>query len=104
MAFGETTPADEAEKLRGYAEEIAVLQRERAAVNGVTTRVAHVKQHLGVVGELLVTAPESARVGVFAELGKRWLLYVRFSNGSQFHQSDREPDPRGFALKLVGVP
>jgi hypothetical protein len=104
MAFGETIPADEAEKFRGFADEIARIQRERAAASGVATRVAHVKQHLGVVGELVVNAPESARVGVFAEPGKRWPLYARFSNGSMFHQSDRLPDPRGFALKLVGVP
>jgi hypothetical protein len=104
MAFGETVPAGEAEKFRRFADEIATIQRERAAATGAVTRVAHVKQHLGAVGELVVSAPESARVGVFAELGKRWPLYARFSNGSMFHQSDREPDPRGFALKLVGVP
>ncbi len=104
MAFGETVPGDEAEKFRGFADEIATIQRARAAAAGAVTRVAHVKQHLGAVGELVVSAPESARFGVFAELGKRWPLYVRFSNGSMFHQSDRAPDPRGFALKLVGVP
>jgi hypothetical protein len=104
MAFGETIPADEAENFRSFADEVAEIQRERAQKRGEVSRVAHLKQHLGAVGELSVTAPEDARSGVFAEPGKRWPLYVRFSNGSGFHQSDKAPDARGFALKLVGVP
>jgi hypothetical protein len=104
MAFGETIPADEEEKFRGFAEEIAQIQRERAKQSGVATRVAHVKQHLGAVGELSVNAAEGGRVGVFEETGKRWPVYARFSNGSGFHMSDKVPDARGFALKLVGVP
>ncbi len=104
MAFGETIPGDEAQKFQGFAAEIAALQLARAARSGVTTRVVHVKQHVAAVGELAVTASEAGRFGVFAETGKRWPVYARFSNGSQFHQSDREPDARGFALKLVGVP
>jgi len=41
---------------------------------------------------------------VFEETGKRWPVYARFSNGSGFSMSDKVPDARGFALKLVGVP
>src|SRR6185503_6702786 len=104
MAFGETIPADEVERFRGYAQEIAAIQRERAEKRGEFSRVAHLKQHLGAVGELSVEAPENARVGVFAEAQTRWPVYVRFSNGSGFHQSDKAPDARGFAVKLVGVP
>jgi hypothetical protein len=104
MAFGETIPADEAAKFRRFAEEIAEIQRERAKRNGVAARVAHLKQHLGAVGELLVNAAEGERAGVFEETGKRWPIYARFSNGSGFAMSDKVPDARGFALKLVGVP
>jgi catalase len=104
MAFGETIPADEDERFRGYADEIAAIQKARAAATGRAERVAHRKQHLGAVGELSVTAAEAARVGVFAEAGKRWPVYVRFSNGSGIHENDKAPDARGFAVKLVGVP
>jgi hypothetical protein len=105
MAFGETIAPDEAERFRGFAEEIVAIQSARTkASNGAVERALHVKQHLGAVGELVVKAPETARCGVFNMSGKSWPVYVRFSNGSVRHQSDKEPDVRGFALKLVGVP
>jgi len=105
MAFGETIAPDEAERFRGFAEEIVAIQSARAANGtGAVERALHVKQHLGAVGELLVKAPGTARCGVFNMSGKSWPVYVRFSNGSIQHQSDKEPDVRGFALKLVGVP
>jgi hypothetical protein len=103
MAFGETIAPDEDERFRGFAEEIVALQRARSAEHA-GERALHVKQHLGAVGELLVKAPETARSGVFAMSGKSWPVYVRFSNGTTRHQADKEPDVRGFALKLVGVP
>jgi hypothetical protein len=52
----------------------------------------------------VVRATETARAGVFANAGKTWPVYARFSNGSSRHQADSEPDVRGFAIKLVGVP
>jgi hypothetical protein len=104
MAFGETIAAGEEEKLREFAEEIAAIQRARAEKSGTPERVAHRKQHLGAVGELVVTAGASERFGVFEEPGKRWPLYARFSNGSGLRLPDNAPDARGFALKLVGVP
>jgi hypothetical protein len=104
MAFVETVPADEAQKFQGFADEIAEIQRERAKARGNVSRVAHMKQHLGALGELVVTAPENARFGVFAEAGKHWPVYVRFSNASGRQQGDGAPDARGLAVKLVGVP
>ncbi|HEY6080320.1 MAG TPA: catalase [Polyangiaceae bacterium] len=105
MAFGETIPSDEAERFKGFAAEITALQRARATQTGsAPARALHAKQHLGAVGELVVTAAGSSQVGVFAEAGKSWPVYVRFSNGSGRHQGDKDPDVRGFALKLVGVP
>ena len=104
MAFGESIPADEALKFQGFADEIAQIQRERAKARGNVSRVAHVKQHVAAVGELVVTAAENARFGVFAEAGKSFPVYARFSNGSGRHQGDGAPDARGFAIKLVGVP
>jgi hypothetical protein len=105
MAFGETIPSDEAERFKGFAAEITALQSRRATSSGsAPTRALHAKQHLGAVGQLVVTASASAQVGVFAEAGKSWPVYARFSNGSGQHQGDKDPDVRGFALKLVGVP
>ncbi len=105
MAFGETVSPDEAERFKRFAEEITAIQSERAKKQGAAPeRVMHAKQHLGAVGELVVNATDSAQVGVFAETGKKWPVYVRFSNGSGLHQGDKDPDVRGFALKLVGVP
>lgn len=105
MAFVETVAADEAERFAGFAEELAALQRARAAERGsAPARTLHIKQHLGAVGELVVKSPEGARSGVFGMSGKSWPVYVRFSNGSSRHQPDGQPDVRGFALKLVGVP
>jgi hypothetical protein len=63
-----------------------------------------VKQHLGAVGELVVDVPSGRGAGIFAENGARFPLFARFSNGSSRPQSDKTPDARGFALKLVGVP
>jgi hypothetical protein len=105
MAFGETIAPDEEQRFRGFAEEIAKLQRERSAESGGKVgRALHLKQHLGAVGELVVKAPETARSGVFAMSGKSWPVYVRFSNGGVRQAADKQPDVRGFALKLVGVP
>ncbi len=105
MAFGETIAPGEDELFRAFGEEIGALQRERAAERGgQISRALHLKHHHGAVGELVVKAPPSARNGVFSMSGKSWPVYVRFSNGSSRHQGDGEPDVRGFALKLVGVP
>jgi hypothetical protein len=105
MAFGETIAAGEDEQFKAFGEEIGALQRERAAQReGQVSRTLHLKHHHGAVGELVVKAPENARHGVFSMTGKSWPVYVRFSNGSSRHQGDGEPDVRGFALKLVGVP
>ncbi|RYZ05255.1 MAG: catalase [Myxococcales bacterium] len=105
MAFGETIAQDEEEQFKAFGEEIGALQRERAAARGgQPLRALHLKQHHGAVGELVVKAPDTARHGVFSMSGKSWPVYVRFSNGSSRHQGDGEPDVRGFALKLVGVP
>jgi hypothetical protein len=105
MAFGETVPAGEEERFRSFGEELAAIQAARAAERGGRVlRALHVKHHLGAVGELVVKAPENARHGVFAMIGKSWPIYARFSNGSSRHQGDGEPDVRGFAIKLVGVP
>jgi len=104
MALGEIIAPGEAERFREFAAQIEASQRARASASLGMKRALHVKQHVGVVGELVVTAAESPDFGVFAESGRRWPVYARFSNGSGRKQSDGTPDARGFALKLVGAP
>ena len=103
MAFHENIDPGENERFERYAAELRAIQKARADKRGSVARALHVKQHLGAVGTLTTSAPEQLRVGVFAE-PKVWPVYVRFSNGSSAHQSDKSPDARGFAVKLVGVP
>jgi hypothetical protein len=104
MGFHETVASDEGPRFEGYGAELAEIQRQRAAKGGPVKRALHLKPHTGVVAELVVNAPEAARVGVFATPGQRYPVYVRFSNGAGVGQPDKAPDVRGFALKLVGVP
>jgi hypothetical protein len=66
----------------------------------------HAKIHAGVMGEFEVLdfdGPSEAKVGVFAEPAI-YPTFVRFSNGQSDLQPDTKPQPRGIALKLVGVP
>lgn len=69
-------------------------------------RDVHVKAH-GLVKayvEVLDDLDEDLRHGVFAEPGRRYPAWVRFSNGSGKRQPDQTPDGRGMAIKLMGVP
>jgi hypothetical protein len=104
MGFHETIAADEQTRFESYGAELVEIQRRRAAKGGSVQRALHVKAHTGVVGELTVSAPESAHSGVFSTPGQSYPAYVRFSNGSSHAQSDKAPDVRGVAVKLVGVP
>lgn len=66
-------------------------------------RDAHAKPH-GCVRAILTvddTIPAELRQGVFAEPGRRFEAWVRYSNGTQ--KDDREADARGMAIKLMGV-
>src|SRR5689334_16493081 len=104
MAFHEVVAEGEARAFEGFAREIGELQARAAAKRGKIARALHVKQHVGAVGELVVEVPSGRGAGIFAENGARFPLYARFSNGASRPQSDKTPDARGFALKLVGVP
>ena len=94
---------DEAAHLARVATVIAGLQRNRSAKFG-PGRALHRKQLLAATGTLEVFAdlPEHARHGLFATPGRHRAL-VRLSNGGPDIQSDRLPDIRGFALKVLDV-
>ncbi len=99
----ETIADDEAARFEGYAAELRAMQKRRAERRGTVSRALHAKQHLGLVGELTVTAAEDMRRGVFADAGRTYPVYVRYSNGSGDRRADAAPDARGVAVKLVGV-
>ena len=100
----ETIPADEAERFERHAQTLAGLQRDRAKKAGSTSRALHAKQHAGLRAELeVLEVPEHLRVAVFAK-PKKYQAYVRFSNGSGASVSDKQPDLRGIAIKLLDVP
>lgn len=99
----EVIPAGEAARFERYAQELQAMQLQRAA-GGRASRALHAKGVAGVEAEFTVLPdlPEAARVGLFATPAT-YRAYVRYSNGSPLHQSDRKPDVRGIAIKLVGV-
>lgn len=101
----EQIPDGEAAELERFAEELRALQRKRARGGAVPDRALHAKAQAGVEAEIevLPDLPEPARAGLFATPGKH-RAYVRFSNGMGLRQSDRRPDVRGVALKILGVP
>lgn len=100
----EVIPADEAARFEGYAQELAGMQRARAAAGPVTARALHAKGVAGVEARFTVLPdlPELLRVGLFATPAT-YPSYVRYSNGSPLHQTDQKPDVRGIAIKVVGV-
>ncbi len=103
MGFHEVVASDEDIRFERYAKELEELRTRRDTTPGSARRILHLKQHIGAVGELVVNAQASGKVGVFSEDGHRWPVYARFSNGSIRQQRDRVPDVRGFAIKLLGV-
>jgi hypothetical protein len=93
----------EAERYAGYAREFAAMQRKHSLKYG-NGRALHRKQILAMPGrvEVLADLPEFAAHGLFARPGQYEAL-VRLSNGGPENVSDRKPDARGFAFKVLGV-
>lgn len=86
-----------------FAREIVAFQNEDAD-KGKLLRGFHAKMHVGFLAEFQVMAdlPEHARQGVFAT-PRTFPALVRFSNGDSHINSDRTHEPRGIAIKLIGV-
>lgn len=97
-------PGEEA-LLQGFLQTIHHQQRTGAGADGPLRRGFHAKLHLGALAELQVLdgLPEYAQQGVFRQPGT-FPAVVRFSNGHFSTQPDGKRDPRGIAIKLVGVP
>ena len=94
---------DEEARFGEFADELAAMQQRRTAKYGAG-RALHRKQVLALRAklEVLGNLPEHARHGLFARPGE-YDARIRFSNGSMDVVSDRKPDIRGYAIKVLGV-
>ncbi len=100
---------DEAAVPEETAELMIASIAERHRGDPAMLRDAHPFAHGCVRGEFVVSSaqdldPALYRHGVFAEPGRRYPVWIRFSNGSFQRKPDTEGDVRGMAIKLMGVP
>lgn len=94
---------DEEARYAEAARQFAAIQARKSARYG-PGRALHRKTLAAARGELEVMAerPDFARHGLFAT-PRRFETWVRLSNGGFDRASDRAPDIRGFALRVLGV-
>jgi len=94
---------DEAQRFAEYGRIFAAIQERKSKRYGAG-RALHRKQLTGAQGSLQVldNLPDFARQGIFAAPAT-FPTWVRLSNGGMDHVSDRKPDIRGFAIKVLGV-
>jgi hypothetical protein len=100
----EVVAPDEAAVFERLAQDLAGVQANVARRVGSPQRGLHAKSNVNLRAEFEVLAglPEHARVGLFSE-AKKYDAVVRFSNGGPAPQSDKKPDVRGLAVKVLGV-
>jgi len=105
-AWEEHPEPDEQKLFEDFANRFITLQQKDVSqeTNGPLLRGFHAKLHAGVLAEFHVLAdlPAHARFGVFSE-PRIFPAVVRFSNGKPKPGSDKRPEPRGIAIKLLGV-
>lgn len=106
-AWHEQVAPDEQALFESFANcVIGTKQKEVAEkTDGTLRRGFHAKLHAGLVAEFSVmdNLPACARFGVFSK-PRIFPAVVRFSNGKPNSQSDKRREPRGIAIKLIGVP
>jgi len=104
-SWRENVAPDEATRYETYAKMLKELQEASTRKLGRGGRALHRKGHLGARAsfEVLGGLPEPYAAGLFAKPAT-YRAYVRYSNGAPMQQSDRKPDVRGIAVKLLGVP
>lgn len=103
MAWQERVDPHEKALFEEFAREIVAHQKEDAVV-GKPLRGFHAKIHAGLIGEFRVLddLPDYACQGVFSA-PRTFPAVVRFSNGETTIKEDTNPEPRGIAIKLIGV-
>lgn len=106
-ALGEQLAPNEPAAIGAIENAILTSLRKSYANQPLMTRDVHAKHHgcPKAFFEVQNTQlPPALRVGVFAQNGKVYPSWTRFSNGAGKPKPDKEGDVRGFALKLMGVP
>jgi hypothetical protein len=106
--WAEIIPADEEAQFEALAQRVIAVQASRTPRmgpgRGLHRRpIQSVRAHFQVRPDLDSVLPADLRVGPWVA-GARYASFVRFSNGSFDAPPKPEPDVRGFAFKLVGVP
>jgi hypothetical protein len=103
-AWKEIPLAGEPALFKDFARDIVAYQKKDADKSG-PLRGFHAKIHAGLMAEFQVLADlsQQARHGVFAE-PRTFPAVVRFSNGDSHINPDTNHEPRGIAIKLIGVP
>jgi hypothetical protein len=99
----EQLDGDEERRFAAFAERIAAIQQKKSLKFGAG-RAFHRKQLLALRArlEVLPDLPPHASQGLFAKPGS-YDAWVRLSNGGADIASDRKPDVRGFAVRVLGV-
>lgn len=95
----------EQEAFTKFVETVHRLQKQGAEQDKTGLRRAfHTKTHVGALGTFRVVRPptDTPMEGLFKD-GESFPAFVRFSNGDTHATPDRHPQPRGIAVKLVGV-
>lgn len=94
----------EARLIDQFVKEIQEVARTYEKANGRIMRAQHAKMLAGFTNaefRISPEIPEDLRVG-FIQPGATYKAHVRFSNaGSAFRQSDKEPDLRGVAVRVM---
>lgn len=102
--YQEYIPNDEKQKIQSLIELSAYFHQKQYEAIGKYRRGQHTKDTGCVKAEFIIKSglAENLKYGVFRE-AKTFEAIVRFSNGSSQLRSDRVPDGRGMAIKLLNV-
>jgi len=103
--IGERAEPDEADTARRMADAITgYIDRRYTEGRRPAMRDAHAKAHgcVRAAFDVETGLPDALRHGVFVP-GKRYLAWIRFSNGAPEINPDKTKDARGMAIKLTGV-
>ena len=101
----EVVPPDEEETQRGLTEAMLSIQRKTHADTAYAYRAVHAKAHgyVRATFEVLPDLPLALAQGLFARPG-RYDAVLRFSTTPGDVLDDNVSNPRGAALKVLGVP